>query len=356
MLRHEEITRIRSELDNCKRPLFFFHDDADGLSSFLLFYRHKKEGRGVVVKTHPKMDSRFARKVAEYQADKVFILDIPIVEQNFFDEVAGLNVPMIWIDHHNPQDVQHALCFNPRRKNPKDDTCVTRICYEVVKSDLWIAMVGSVGDWQKPAYWDSFVSEYPDLIGKEMSRPEQAMFSSRFGELVKVFSFVLKGKTEDVVNCMKVLTRIESPYEILEQTTPSGKFLFKRYGKIKEYYDNLLKSAMHRVTNDRLFVFIYKGERYSFSSELSNEIVYYHPSKTILVGREKSGEIKYSIRSIRFNLPNVIKTALSGVDGYGGGHEHACGACVKAKDNDLFIKQFREAMKPGPNQHHQSKQ
>lgn len=45
MLKEDEIKMIKEELDSCKRPLFFFHDDADGLSSFLLMYRRKRGER-----------------------------------------------------------------------------------------------------------------------------------------------------------------------------------------------------------------------------------------------------------------------------------------------------------------------
>ncbi|PIN86724.1 hypothetical protein COV19_03240 [Candidatus Woesearchaeota archaeon CG10_big_fil_rev_8_21_14_0_10_44_13] len=344
MIPENEINRIKEELDNCKRPLFFFHDDADGLSSFLLLYRYKNEGKGVVVKTHPRMDIRSVRKVTEYQPDKIFILDVPIVEQDFFDNVLKMKIPTIWIDHHDPADVKGILYFNPRKHNPKDDACITRVCYEVVKQDLWIEMTGSVGDWQKSSHWDEFAEKYPNLLPKEIKNQEDALFRSRLGELVKIFSFVLKGKTEDIINCMKVLTRVKDPYEILDRTTSQGNFVYKRYEKIKTYYDELLQNALHRVRKGKFFIFVYKGERFSFSSELANEILYRNPSKIILVGREKGGEIKYSIRGSHILIPPILKKALEGTSGYGGGHEHACGACVKADENERFIDQFKKAL------------
>ncbi|MFO8015760.1 MAG: DHH family phosphoesterase [Candidatus Woesearchaeota archaeon] len=344
MIPEDEITKIREELDNCKRPLFFFHDDADGLCSFLLFYRYKIEGKGIVVKTHPGMDSRFAKKVEEYGPDKVFILDVPVVDQEFFDKVAELNVPCFWIDHHNPAPVQHAVTFNPRKHDPDDDTCITRVCYEVVKRDIWIAMVGAIGDWQKPDYWNDFIEEYPDLLDKSIKEQKDALFASRLGELVKVFSFVLKGATSEVIKCMKVLTRIESPYEILDQKTPKGRFIHKRYEMINRYYDELLSKGLEKVTKKMMVVFIYKGEKYSFSSELANELLYKYPSKIIIVGREKAGEIKFSIRATDKLIPPALEKALNDVEGYGGGHEHACGACVKADDAKKFLEELEKAL------------
>ena len=65
MLDKKQVEEIRDELDNCKNPLFFFHDDPDGLSSFLLLYRHIKEGHGIAFKSKPGLDARFIKKVRE---------------------------------------------------------------------------------------------------------------------------------------------------------------------------------------------------------------------------------------------------------------------------------------------------
>ena len=101
MLTDKQIKEIRDELRHCKKPIFFFHDDPDGLCSFLLFYRFLGEGKGVVIKTKPNIGEMFVRKVDEYGADKVFVLDIAMVEQGFIDRV---RVPVIWVDHHGPYE------------------------------------------------------------------------------------------------------------------------------------------------------------------------------------------------------------------------------------------------------------
>ena len=122
-LTKEQVKQIKDELDNCKNPLFFFHDDPDGLCSFLLFYRYKKEGHGVIVKRYtPQVDEQFLSKVNEYNPDKIFILDLAVVDQNFVDNV---NVPVIWIDHHTPIKLDNIKTFNPRINNPNDGTPVT---------------------------------------------------------------------------------------------------------------------------------------------------------------------------------------------------------------------------------------
>src|SRR3989338_5155150 len=113
MLTKNQLKEIKDNLDSCNNPLFMFDDDPDGLCSFLLLYRYKKEGRGFIVKSKPFIDEKFVKKVEEYLPDKVFILDMPIVEQNFVDKI---KVPIIWIDHHEPVKVDKVKYFNPRVK------------------------------------------------------------------------------------------------------------------------------------------------------------------------------------------------------------------------------------------------
>ena len=339
MLQEKQIEEIREELQNCKRPLFFFDDDADGLSSFLLLYRYIKEGKGVVIKTMPKIDRKFLRKVEEYGPDKIFVLDVADVEQDFIDKV---KVPIIWIDHHGPYErTGNIKYFNPRLIKKGLFLPVTRICYEVVKQDIWIAMAGCIGDYHMPDFFDEFKKKYGDLVG-DAKNVKEIYFKSKFGGLVDLFSFILKGKTSDAKKYIKVLTRIKGPYEILNEETPQGRFVFSKYKKINDLYEQLLKDALKKKPDNGFFIFIYHDDMMSFTSELSNEMMYKFPDKVVIVGREKSGEIKMSIRTEHKLIPEALERALQGLDGYGGGHEHACGANVNKEDFDEFVKRLRE--------------
>jgi len=51
--------------------------------------------------------------------------------------------------------------------------------------------------------------------------------------------------------------------------------------------------------------------------------------------------MKLSLRSSDYNLPPMLQKALDGCEGYGGGHEHASGANVKADDFPRFLEQFK---------------
>ena len=340
MLTEKHYNEIRQELDNCKRPLFFFDDDPDGLCSFLLFYRYAREGKGIVVKSTPELKPMFLRTVENYSPDKIFILDKPMVSPDFIDAV---KVPIIWIDHHNIIENSGTKYYNSRKDGFGEPASC--ICYRVVKQDLWIAACGAVADWCLPDFSAEFSKEYPDLLPAEIKKPEKALYETKLGELIKILSFILKGKTSDVLSCVKILTRIKTPYELLNEETAQAKFIIKRFKKVKKEYDGLLDEALKQSKTDKMIIFTYSDKRMSFTGDLSNELLYMFPEKIILVAREKSGEMKCSLRSSGpVSVFEILKKALVGIEGYGGGHEHACGLCIKNKDFKRFVENIKKQL------------
>ena len=335
-LTKKQYLQIKEELDNSQNPIFFFDDDPDGLCSFLLLYRYKREGHGFVVKTHPKLDVRSAPKIEEYNADKVFVLDIANLDQEFLD---ASKVPVIWIDHHGPFERNKVKYFNPRLNKKDANIPTTYMAYQVVKQDLWIAMIGCIADYYMPDFFEEFKKEYPDLVGNEKD-VGGIYFKSKVGTLIKIISFCLKGKISDVMKSIKVLTRIKNPYEILNQETSQGKFIFNRYEKINNLYDDLLNNALKQNCDGKILIFTYSYEKMSFTIDLSNELLYRFPDKIIIVGRMKDEDVRMSIRSKDTLIPPLLEKCLSGLEGYGGGHEHACGANIKETDFDEFIKRM----------------
>lgn len=340
MLKDKYVKKIRKELEECTKPLFFYHDDPDGLCSFLLMYRKIREGKGIIIKSSPKIDCKFLRQVEEYQPDKIFILDIAIVDQDFLDSV---KVPVIWVDHHQPLQRNRVKYFNPRIDDDKDITAVSSLCYQVVEQDLWIAALGTVADWQLNELTEKFAEEYPKLLSKKIKKPEKALFETQLGELIKLFSNTLKGKISEIMKSIKILTRIENPDELLLHDTARSKFLWKKHEKIEKDYEKLKKGI--KPTKDKILLFTYPDANMSFTKELSNELLYKYPNKIIIIGREKSGKMKCSIRAAKISLPDKLQKALFGIHGFGGGHEHACGTVIEKEDFNQFIDNFKRELK-----------
>lgn len=342
MLTERQISEIRKELESSERPLFLFHDDPDGLTSFLLLYNLIGRGTGMMVKAEPRVDDRFTQKGMDPTHDKIFIADVAMVDQSFIDAV---NKPVIWIDHHQPIKRKNVKYYNPRLSDITHNYPASYVCYQVSNrpEDLWIAMTGIVGDWMIPEFADKFAKKYPDLWGK-VKKPDDALFETRLGTLVKVFTFILKGPTSDAIKCVRILTRIKDPYEILDQKSPGGKYLYKKYEKINSEYQKVYVEAKKSITKGKFLIYTYRGTQ-SFSGEMANELLHFYPNKVIIVGRIREGQVRMSLRGSGKNiiLPSLQK-ALNGIDGHGGGHEYACGAAVKVEDFDEFIDNLKKSL------------
>ncbi len=340
MITDEEIKIIREKLKDSARPLFLFDDDADGVTSFAMMYKLVGDGKGICVKGKPIVEMAYYRKIEEYSPDRVFILDKPMIEQELIDKTSQ---EIIWLDHHPLQDNKGIKYYNPRKKDPEDNRPTSYWTYHICKEDvpeaLWLAGIGVVGDWSL-ALKDEITKEYPDLLPKNTKSAPEALFKTKLGELVKIIDFNLKGTTTEVMKSVKVLTRIKDPYEILNQTTPKGKFLYKKFANINEQYTEQKNRV--EITEDPIIFFKYTNNKLAISSMLSNELLFENPDKIIMIAREKADELMLSIRSTNINIEKVLSKALDGINGYGGGHDNACGACIKKDNFEDFMTNFKK--------------
>ncbi|MFH1591662.1 MAG: DHH family phosphoesterase [archaeon] len=337
----EFFTKVKEALDSCHNPLIFFDDDPDGVCSFIQVYRHIGDGHGVVVKSMPIIDEKFLRKVEEYQPDKIIVLDVPKISEEFARQAKR---DIIWIDHHDGEVPKGLIKFSPRDYD-NENLCTSGIVYKALREHLWIGSVGAIADWTMPDFIEDFKIQYPKLLPARVHAPEKALFKSRAGQLARLISFMLKDSTTEVMKSVRTLCRIEDPEEVLSQTSSQGKFLAKRADRMASEYKHVLGTAKKARTRDEFLIFTYSDCNNSITNDLANELAFLYPNKVIIIGREKSGEVKMSIRGSRYHLPSLLEQALAGVNGYGGGHEHACGSAVKKDDFPRFLEQFRDAVK-----------
>lgn len=339
-LKEDEYGQIREELDSAKRPLIFFHDDPDGLCSYLQVYKHIGEGKGVIIKSQPRIDEKYLRKVEEYSPDKIIILDIALLDQDFVDRAKK---PIVWIDHHGPEEIHGVKYFNPRKHGTLEP--VSYLTYKAVEKSLWIAVTGTIADMHWPEdLVGEFRERYPGLLPEKYGEPRSALYETRLGELIKILSFVLKGTSTESLRYAKVLTRVKDPMEILDGTTARGKYILKRFEQINSEYVGLLEEARASAGKSKILLYTYRDRKYAFSGDLANELIYRHPDKLVIVGREKSGEYKCSFRSNDTVLPPLIEKALEDCEGYGGGHEYAAGGCIKADCFSRFVDNLKKGL------------
>jgi len=342
------LMKIRELLEKSINPLYFYDDDPDGVISYLLLKRKFGKGNGVIIRVrglHLDEEELYLKKINEFNPDLVVFLDKPTLNQNVFDKI---DVGKIWIDHHEIVKVKGVHYYNPRIRNKKDNRPTSYICYKIVKQDMWLAAIGVASDWSL-ALFSEFKKKYPEFLGDvsllRNVKPDDVLYKTKLGELARIISFALKGKTLDVRKNIDTLYKIGDPYEILEKKTDSGRKLSESAEKFKKKYSDLLKNAVdENRRSKRLIIFRYVADDVSFTADLANELLHRFPGKIIAVCRIKDEQTRISLRSSvgDVELPRIIDKICNEIKCSGGGHEHAAAMEIHKDDFDKFIKLLRK--------------
>lgn len=343
MLSEKQINEIRSHLEKAQNPLFFFDNDPDGLCSFLLLQRAYGKGKGVPIKTFPELSAEYFKKINELNADYIFILDKPLVSAAFFEEARQINIPIVWIDHHDIEQTkipEFVNYYNPFYNKSKSNEPVTYLCYKITekKEDLWIAIIGCICDNFIPEFYEKFEKDYPDLTIKS-SDALKIYYDSQIGKIAQILNFGLKDRITNVVRMLKLLMKIKTPYEILEETS-ENKTMYKRFEEINKKYRKLLEKAFASNKNKSLLFFQYGGDL-SISADIANALMYKFPQKIIAVARDSGGKTSISLRGkgIKEIISRIIKEFENST---GGGHEKAVAVKIRTEDIEEFRKRLEE--------------
>jgi len=344
MLTKKQILEIKEHLERTQNPVFFFDNDPDGLCSFLLLQRYIGRGRGVVIKSFPALDINYFRKIEELNADYIFILDKPVVSDEFFKKAEQINMPIVWIDHHEMDSIvvpDFVNYYNPCLNEQKTNEPVTVLCYQITqrKEDLWIAVIGAITDWFLPEFYPEFCKKYPDLA-IESDNPFEILYTSKIGSIARMLSNGLKDTTTNVVNMLRLLVKASSPQDILEENVKTYA-LHKRSEQIYKKYKILLDKAKKLVSkNKKILFFKYSGDL-SVSGELANELSYRFPGKIIVVAYVKGAKVNISLRGK--NIKEKFLKIIEGVEGaVGGGHNDAVGGQLNPAYLDDFERKLKE--------------
>ena len=342
MLTNEQIKEIREHLERAQNPLFFFDNDPDGLCSFLLLQRYIERGKGVPIKSFPDLTADYFRKVNELKSDYIFILDKPVVSKEFWEKVKEVNLPVVWIDHHEQQGKipDFVNYYNPLYNKDKTNEPVSVLCYQVSnKKDTWIALIGAIADKFLPDFASEFKKKYPDLY-YDSKNPFDVFYKSDIGRIARLMDSGLKDKTSNVVIMLKFLMKAKNPYDVLNESNKNY-LMHQRFNHIEKRYQRLLKEALEQNdSRDKILFFQYGGDL-SISAELSNELSYRFPDKYVVVMYLKGIKVNISIRGK--NVKDKLERTIKEIEGAGGGgHEDAVGAQIRREDLELFRKRFRE--------------
>lgn len=336
MLTDKQVEEVREHLENAKNPVFFYDSDADGLSSFVLLARYIGRGKGVIARNPRESSEAYLRKVEEFGADYVFVLDTPQISPDFIRGVEERNIPVVVMDHHNVPPIETEFYYNTYDVSGKSEP-VSYLCYKIAnqKKDAWIAAIGCISDYYIPDFFENFAKQNPDLVDCEYKTPFDVVYKCALGKWVKIFNYALKDSMTNVVKFSNFLLKANFAYEVIEENSRTKSFLDK-YNEVDATIQKLFEKAKKEISGKLLF-FTYSGEM-SLSQQLSNQLMYYYPDKVIVVGYRSGGRIKFSLRWFN-NIREITLKAIENLPGAtGGGHENATGAQMSEED----VEKFRE--------------
>ncbi|NJL43864.1 MAG: DHH family phosphoesterase [Nitrosarchaeum sp.] len=208
-----------------------------------------------------------------------------------------------------------------------------------------------MSDWHLTSVTDAFAKAHPELLSPRIKNPATALYDTRLGSLSRIISFALKGKVADFLTCIKILSRIENPYEILDQVTPRGKYVRKRAERLEKEYQEALASALATPIHKHVLHYHYKEHTASITAELSNELLHRKPRAVILVSRDVEGITRLSLRipqglHDRYGIqgPALLERAYLGTQGSGGGHPLACGGHIPTEQFPTALAQLQDAV------------
>jgi len=340
MLTKKQVKEIKEHLNKAQNPVFFFDNDQDGLCSFLLLQRYLGRGKGVSIRSFPELSKDYFRKVNELKADYIFILDKPVVSEEFFKEAEKINMPVVWIDHHivdNKIIPYFVNYYNPLLNKSKSEEPVAALCYQITnkKNDLWIAVVGCIFDQFVPKFYSEFEKKYPDLSIKS-KKPLDIYYKSQIGKITRIFGFGLKDRTTNVINMMRFLMKVKTPYDVLQENSKNYT-MHHRFKQIESKYQKLFKKAISIGKKQGKMLFFQYGGDLSISGDLANELSYFFPDKIIVVAYIKGVKANISIRGKKSR--DILLESIKDLEEVsGGGHEEAVGGQIRIED----LEKFRE--------------
>jgi len=326
MLTDKQVEEIREHLEKAQNPLFFFDNDNDGLMSFLLLRRFIGRGKGIAIRSFPDLNVSYYRRVEELNPDYIFILDKPIVSEEFLEKAKKDNIPVVWIDHHkiSQERRDEVNYYNPIYADGKNEP-VSYLCYKIanVKEDLWLSVVGCVSDSFIPEFYEEFLKKYPDLGKKKPESAFDILYNTEIGRIARVLDFSLKDTTTHVVSMLKFMMNVKGPMDVLEENNKT-RHIFERYNEINSRHQMLMEKAREEV-KDNLIYFQYGGNL-SLSANLANQLSYEFSDKVIVVVYINSDIANISLRGSN-DIRSLTLKAIEGIEGAtGGGHTNATGA------------------------------
>lgn len=340
MLPKSQLQEIKEHLESSQNPLFFFDNDVDGLCAFLIMRRSIGRGRGIAIKSFPDLKEQYLKKVEELNPDAIFILDKAELSERFAEAVKEKNIPMIWIDHHETNTSKNIIKLTSYYNSFPSSEPTSYVAQKIFnrQEDLWLAMIGCIGDVYMPDFAEKFTEQNPELFQKNITAFD-ALHKTEIGKIARELNFGLMDSITNVVNLVKYLFKAKNIYDLKEENNYTKRFHL-RVSQLNEFCNKQIEKAEKQFDPNSPFLFFSYSGNTSMSSEIANKLYYNHKDKLIIVAFKRPEKVNISIRGN--GALSVTKEAIKNIENAtGGGHESATGVMIPIDE----FKEFKENIK-----------
>lgn len=299
----------------------YYHGDADGVCSAALVARKFGRVKFVPVLRPSELESRVKGN------DFSFILDLAPT-QTAVDKIGEVVV----VDHHVAEPLANCVHLNPRLVG-QPAYPASYLCYSLFGGQAWIALTGTINDWGLrlvPDLVAAVSQSHPKFITKKTQ--EEVYLNDPVGRLGRSIDALIATNGEDGASvAVKLVCAADSPFALLKQLRGS--------------LEKIEKEIMKVLATPKSFgnlVFLEVRSRYPVKSQVIQRLKLdkRFVGKTLLVAQRQGGKFHFSLRSDKVDLTALLKKALKGLAGDGGGHPAASGGWVAAADFERFLERL----------------
>lgn len=369
---YSRIYKIRNLIKNSKHPIMFFDSDTDGGTSYLQLKHVFPQIVGFPMNKDLEKHKLLVEKVSE-KTDLIIVFDVPF----FFDEILELlkGKKIVWVDHHignsSEQIKKYKIThFNPLDFDLNDNRPSSYWAYKVAnsKDNLFYVTLGSVSDFflldvikkfhdrdkrnfnalfkiddQKKKELFEFLKKYNFNDKKRKEKREYWIryltYECLLIDFKNLFDLMYKLKDEkNVLAAIKIVSKLNA-FDLRVNINNGEGLLFEEYKEMMKKYKILLEKAIFENKDNDKFIYFEYGGKASFTKTISEELCFKfekHRVVMIVFKKDNSDFYSMSFRGNNFDVNELVRDSLKGLEGNGGGHMFSAGAVVKKKNFDEF--------------------
>ncbi len=331
MITPKELKGLREEIESSINPLFLFDNDPDGFCSSVILLKNFGKGKAIPIRSFPEVDNRVLEEIDKDSHDKIFILDKPFVNLDFFEQMKEKGIETFVIDHHEIKLTKEIKSKSKFFTTFPSSEPTSYVCQKICnrKDTEWISLIGCIYDVYMPDFIEEFQKSYPEMVDSSV-HISKIRYSSELGKITLILSLALKTSNRAIQEISDLFFNASGPKDILIEDE-KNESLHKRYNFLNKIVE---KNAEKAKILEKLIFLEYSGE-YSLSSDIANLLFFKNPERFIAVCYKKYDSVNISLRGkgAKKLSEKIVKTIENSS---GGGHEVACGLRIPRDSFESF--------------------